>query len=148
MNIFGAIIAGLVATAAFTMVMVMAPRMGMPRMDIVAMLGTMFGRESRALGWMMHAMMGIVFGLVYAFLWAQGIGAATWLWGLVFGAAHWLIVGMIMGMIPMMHVGIKSGAVQAPGVWMRNNGGMMAFGGGLFGHFVFGLVTALTYAAL
>jgi hypothetical protein len=32
---------------------------------------------------------------------------------LIFGAMHWLIVGMVMGMIPMMHVGIKSGAVTA-----------------------------------
>jgi uncharacterized membrane protein YagU involved in acid resistance len=130
------------------MVMVMAPKMGMPKMDIVAMLGTMFGRENRLLGWMMHAMMGIVFGFIYAFLWAQGVGAATWSWGLAFGAAQWLIVGMIMGMIPIMHVGIRRGEVKAPGLWMTNNGGMMAFGGGLFGHLVFGLVIAVTYSAL
>jgi|GEM_PF-4109484 len=30
---------------------------------------------------------------------------------------------------------------------MTNNGGMMAFGGGLFGHLVFGVVTALIYSA-
>jgi hypothetical protein len=46
MNILGAIVAGLVATAIFTMVMLMAPKM-----DIVSMLGTMFGKENRALGW-------------------------------------------------------------------------------------------------
>jgi len=145
MNILGAIVAGLVATVVFTVVMVMAPRMGMPKMDIVAMLGTMFGRENRLLGWMMHAMMGVVFGLIYAFLWSSGIGAVTWLWGLIFGAVHWLIVGVVMGMIPMMHAGIKSGAVKAPGLWMTNDGGMMAFVGGLIGHLVFGLVLALVY---
>ncbi|MCI0553456.1 MAG: hypothetical protein L0287_21115, partial [Anaerolineae bacterium] len=128
------------------MVMVMAPKMGMPKMDIVGMLGTMFGRENRLLGWMMHAMMGIIFGLIYAFLWSRGVGSVTWLWGLVFGAAHWLIVGMIMGMIPMMHLGIRRGEVKAPGLWMANNGGMMAFGGGLFGHLVFGIAIALVYS--
>ena len=60
MNILGAIVAGLAATAVFTMVMMMAPKM-----DIVGMLGTMFGKENRALGWMMHAMIGIIFGLIY-----------------------------------------------------------------------------------
>ena len=146
MSILGAIVAGLVAAAVFSMVMVMAPKMGMPKMDIINLLGTMFGKENRLLGWMMHAIMGIVFSLIYAFLWSQGIGAATLQGGLIFGAAQWLIVGMIMGMFPMMHVGIRSGKVEAPGLWMTKNGGMMSFVGGLIGHLVFGVVTALVYS--
>lgn len=145
MNILGVIVAGLVGTVAISMVMAMAPKMGMPKMDIVDMLNTMFGKPNRTLGWMMHFMMGIIFALIYSFIWSVGVGNATWLFGLIFGAAHWLIVGMVMGMIPMMHVGIKSGEVQAPGLWMTNNGGMMAFAGGLMGHMAFGLVVALIY---
>jgi hypothetical protein len=148
MNILNAVIAGVVATLVFTMVLMMAPKMGMPKMDIVSLLGSMFGKPNQALGWMMHLMMGVVFTLIYAFLWANGIGAATWTGGLVFGAVHWLIVGVVMAMIPMMHAGIKSGAVQAPGMWMTNNGGTMAFIGGLVGHMIFGVVVALVYAAL
>lgn len=148
MNILGAVIAGVVASLVFSMVLAVAPKMGMPKMDIVSLLGSMFGKPNQALGWMMHLMMGIVFALIYAFLWSNGIGAAIWTGGLVFGAVHWLIVGMVMGMIPMMHVGIKSGAVQAPGLWMTNNGGLMAFMGGLVGHIIFGIVVALVYAAL
>ena len=105
-------------------------------------------KPNQALGWMMHVMMGIVFALIYAFLWSNGIGAATWTGGLVFGAVHWLVVGVVMAMIPMMHAGIQSGAVQAPGMWMTNNGGMMAFMGGLVGHMIFGVIVALVYAAL
>ena len=148
MNILSAVIAGIVATLIFTAVLMMAPKMGMPKMDIVGLLGSMFGKENQALGWMMHLMMGVVFALIYAFLWSRGIGASTWLFGLIFGAVHWLIVGMAMGTIPMMHTGIKSGAVQAPGLWMTNNGGLMAFMGGLVGHMIFGLIVALVYAAL
>jgi hypothetical protein len=147
MNVLGAIVAALAGTAVFTMVMLLAPRMGMPKMDIVGLLGSMFGRENRALGWVMHVMMGIVFGLIYAFLWSIGIGAPTWLGGLVFGAAQWLVVGLIMGlMIPLMHAGIRSGKVMAPGYWMTNAGGVLAFVGGLMGHMIFGLVIALVYA--
>ncbi|NQU30294.1 MAG: hypothetical protein HQ525_06465 [Anaerolineae bacterium] len=145
MNVFGAIIAGLAGTAALTMVMSMAPKMGMPEMDIVGMLGSMFGNSNRTLGMVIHFMMGIVFALVYAYLWSIGTGSATWLNGLIFGAVHWLIVGMAMAMIPMMHAGIKSGAVKAPGMWMTNNGGMKAFVGGLMGHMVFGLVAVFVY---
>jgi hypothetical protein len=149
MNILNAVIAGIVATLVFTTVLVMAPKMGMPKMDIVSLLGSMFSaRSNPMLGWMMHLMMGIVFALIYAFLWSLGFGRATWGIGLIFGAVHWLIVGMVMGMIPMMHVGIKSGAVKAPGLWMTNNGGVMAFMGGLTGHAIFGAVVALTYAPL
>jgi len=146
MNVIGAIIAGLVGTGIFTIVMILAPRMGMPRMDIVGVLATMFGKENRLVGWMMHAMMGIAFGLIYAFLWSNGILAPTWLGGLVFGAVQWLVVGMIMGMMPLMHVGIRQGIVSAPGLWMTRNGGIMAFMGGLIGHLVFGVAIALVYA--
>ncbi|MDL1943637.1 hypothetical protein FBQ99_14985 [Chloroflexi bacterium CFX2] len=148
MNILGAVVAGVVASLVFSMVLAMAPKMGMPKMDIVSLLGSMFGKPNQALGWMMHLMMGVVFALIYAFLWSAGVSAATWVGGLIFGAVQWLAVGMVMGMIPMMHVGIKSGAVQAPGLWMTNHGGLMAFMGGLVGHMIFGVVIALVYAAL
>lgn len=149
MNILSAIIAGVVASLVFSMILAMAPKMGMPKMDIVSLLGSMYSiKTNLALGWMMHLMMGIFFALIYAFLWSSGISGATWLGGLIFGAVQWLVVGVVMGMIPMMHVGIKSGAVQAPGLWMTNSGGVMAFMGGLVGHMIFGVVIALVYAAL
>ncbi len=149
MNILNAVVAGIVGTVVFTTVLLMAPKMGMPKMDIVSLLGSMFSAKSNpVLGWTMHLMMGVVFAVVYALLWSFGFGAATWGIGLLFGVVHWLIVGMVMGMIPMMHVGIKSGAVKAPGLWMTNNGGVMAFIGGLVGHAIFGAVVALVYAAL
>ncbi|MCP4425915.1 MAG: hypothetical protein GY803_15590 [Chloroflexi bacterium] len=148
MNILGAIVAGVVGTFVMTMVMVMAPKMGMPRMDIVGMLGSMFSAESnRMVGMAIHFMMGVVFAIVYAILWNAGIGTVNLLWGLVFGAVHWLISGAMMGGMSMMHAGVKAGTVNAPGIYMTNNGGMMAFMGGLVGHLIFGLVTALVYGA-
>ena len=149
MNILNAVIAGVVASIVFSFILAMAPKMGIPKMDIVDLLGSMFSaRTNQALGWTMHLMMGIVFALIYALLWSSGISAATWVGGLIFGAVQWLVVGMVMGMMPMMHVGIKSGAVKAPGLWMTNEGGRMAFMGGLIGHMIFGIVIALVYSAL
>ena len=148
MNVFSAVISGILGTLAISMVMAVAPKMGMPKMDIVDMLSTMFGKPNRVLGWMMHLMMGVVFALVYAFLWSIGIGSAGWLSGLVFGAGHWMIVGLMMAVIPIMHAGIKNGDVEAPGLWMTNQGGMLSFVGGLMGHMVFGLVVALVYVII
>jgi len=149
MNIVSAIVAGLAGTVVMSMLMAMAPAMGMPKMDIVGMLGSMFSKDGNPmLGWMMHLMMGIVFGIVYALLWSQGVGSATLVGGLIFGAVHWLVIGLMMGGVPMMHAGISAGTVKAPGVYMMSNGGMMAFVGGLMGHLLFGVVVALVYGLL
>ena len=146
MNVLAAIIAGLFGTVVLTMFTSMAPKMGMPKMDMVGMLGSMFGAPgNRGLGLFIHLMMGVVFGLVYAYLWSAGVGAATLVGGIVFGIVHWLAAGMMMAPMPMMHAGIKSGDVPAPGAYMINNGGMKAFMGGLVGHAVFGVVVALIY---
>lgn len=148
MNVLNAVISGILGTFAISAVMAVAPLMGMPKMDIVDLLSTMFGKPNKVMGWMMHLMMGVVFALIYAFLWSLGIGSAGWLSGLIFGAAHWLVVGLMMAMIPIMHVGIKNGDVEAPGLWMTNQGGMLSFVGGLMGHMVFGLVVALVYVII
>jgi hypothetical protein len=145
MNIIGAVVAGLVGTAAISMLMAMGPRMGMPKMAIWEMLGTMFSKQGNlALGWIVHFMMGVIFAIIYAALWAAGIGSATLVSGVVFGAVHFLIAGLMMGGMPMLHAGIRAGTVQAPGVLMLNSG-IMGLTGGLIGHAVYGLVVALVY---
>jgi len=49
MNVLGAIVAGLAGTAVMTMMMYIGPRIGMPKMDLPQMLGTMFiSREGTA----------------------------------------------------------------------------------------------------
>lgn len=146
MNIFAGVISGIVGTLAISMVMALGPIMGLPKMDIVGMLSTMFGKPNRTLGWIMHLMMGVIFALIYAFLWSLGIGSVSWFVGLLFGIGHWLVVGVMFALIPMVHAGIKSGEVNKPGLWMTNQGGLMAFVGGLMGHMVFGIVVALTYS--
>ncbi len=147
MSIFGAVIAGIVGTLVMSMVMAMAPKMGMPKMDIVGMLGSMFDPEgNRMMGWVGHTMMGIVFAIAYAIGWSAfgSVGIGT---GAIFGVLHWLIAGTMMGAMGMMHAGIRAGTVDSPGVLMLNNGGFMGFMGGLLGHVIFGVVVALVYAA-
>jgi hypothetical protein len=148
MNLIIAIVAGLIGTAVISLLMAMGPRMGMPKMAIWEMLGTMFDPQGNsALGWVMHFMTGTAFAVVYAVLWSVGLGAPTLLWGALFGAVHFLLVGAMMGAMPVMHAGIKAGTVQAPGLLMLNNG-VMGFMGGLIGHIAFGLVVAAIYAPL
>ena len=149
LNIVMAVISGFIATATMTLLMMVAPMMGMPKMDMPALLGSMFGAPgNQMMGLAMHFMMGIVFGVIYAVLFSAISGMNIIILGLGFGVVHWLIAGMMTGMMPMMHAGIKSGQVAAPGIFMTNLGGMMGFVGGLMGHVVFGLVFAIAYQAL
>src|SRR3990172_2249226 len=55
MNIIGAIVAGLAGTVVISMIMAMAPKMGMPKMAIWEMLGSMFSKDgNNTLGWIIH----------------------------------------------------------------------------------------------
>lgn len=140
MEFGSAIIAGLVGTAVMTALMYMAPRMGMPEMDIMGMLGTMVTADegpAKPIGAVMHFMMGAIFAVIYALLWANVLGAATWLWGLIFGAVHGIIAIVTMPMMVRMHPRLPEMAMGPP---------MMA--GLLMGHLVFGLVVVLVYGAL
>lgn len=82
-NLVADVVAGVVGTAVITAVMMMAPLMGMPKMDIPALLG------SKALGMVMHFMMGVVFAVIYAILFGVFTGANLLLLGVVFGIVHW-----------------------------------------------------------
>lgn len=93
----------------------------------------------------MHLMVGVMFAIIYALLWNAGLGTVGLLWRALFGAGHWIVAGAMMGGMSMMHAGVKAGAIEAPAVFMVNNGGVMAFMGGLIGHIIFGLVVALVY---
>ena len=123
------ILAGIIATAVMSVVMKMAPRMGLPEMDIPKLLGSMFGNNNMV-GWVMHFVAGIVFAFIYA---TYGF-TATISSALLYGAIHWVVVGLIMGMMPNMDVGY----------WMMKNGGIMAFVGGLIGHLFFAVTLYYT----
>ena len=140
MNFVAAIVAGLVGTAAMTILMMLAPMMGMPKMDIVGMLGSMFTTNqgtAKLIGLVIHFMMGIIFAIIYALLWSFGVGASTWLWGLVFGFVHGLVAILTMPMMMKMH---PRPPEMTPGPRL-----MM---GQILGHLVYGLVTALVYVAM
>jgi len=140
MFITNAIIAGLIGTVGMTILMYLAPVMGLPKMDIINIIGTMFTSNKNTaivIGVIIHFMMGAVFGLIYAFVWSIGIGAPMWLWGLIFGGVHGLVVAFMMPLVVKMH---PRKPVMA--------GGTSQIFGLVMGHMVFGLIVAVTYAAL
>lgn len=129
-----AIIGGMVATIAFTSVIIIAPLMGIPKMSPPAMLSMSMGVPI-VVGWLMHFMIGIIFAMAYAFFFINVVKKINnnILKGAIFGFAVFIfaqiaiaIIGAIMGGMPPMEGSM-----------------MLIMIGSIIGHIVFGIVVAM-----
>ena len=97
---------GFVATVILTGIMVASQLLGLSRMDLPLMLGTLFTEDpdrAGVVGFMVHLANGQVFGLVYAGAFAL-IGTATWWLGALFGLVHGLAaLTLIIPLLPGIH---------------------------------------------
>ncbi len=95
--------AGFIATTMMTALLYLAPMMGMPKMDIATMLGTMFvvsPAPALWLGMLIHLMMGsVVFPALYHFTLQPESSGETGR-GLWFGLALWGVANLTV--MPMM----------------------------------------------
>ncbi len=144
--------AGLIGGTVMSMLLYMGIGM-MPRqmrMNLFLMLGTMMFRDrgmAIVAGGMMHAMMSIAFGLIHvAFFVAFGLESSLVAWGILFGVVHWMISGMGLGMLPMMHPLIRTGEMDAPGAFALSYPSMTAMGFFML-HIVFGILVGAFYTA-
>ena len=126
-----AIVAGLAGTVAMTALMLMAPAMGLPPMNIGAMLGSMMG-GSAVLGWIAHFMVGAILALAFAALFAARLPGPPALRGMAYGVVPWLAAQLVV--MPMMGAGFFSGSLAAAL-------------GSLMGHLVYGAVLGAVYGA-
>lgn len=114
------------------------PLIGLPRWDVVSMLGSLAAPNKQAavtLGGAIHFTVGILFAIVYTALWSIGIGSATWWWGLIFGGVHGVLVILLLlvslRMFPQLSQLINEPRVMAT-IFLN--------------HLVFGLVVAVVYS--
>ncbi len=145
-------LSGIIAGAIMAIVLYMGFAM-MPRhmkMNLFLLLGTMmFGRGPIAYmaGAMVHAAMSVAFALAHVALFdAFELDSSLAAWGLLFGLVHWVIVGMMLGMMPVMHRGIRLGLVEAPGAYAVRYPPMTAMGF-LMLHLLYGVLVGAFYAA-
>lgn len=102
-----------------------APMMGLPKMDIAAMLGGMLGGWT--MGMAMHFLNGtIIFPLIYAYLLFGKLPGLPYLKGIVWGVALWALAQVVV--MPMMGAGFFG----------LKTAGMMSAAGSLMGHAVYG----------
>ena len=145
-----AILAGLVGGTAMAAMLYMGILMfpQQMKMNLFAMLGTMVlpaGAAAFVMGAMAHAAMSVVFGLAHGAVFAAtDIESSEAAWGLLFGLVHWAGTGMALGMLPLMHRGIRDGEMDAPGFYALNYPPMTAIGF-LMLHLVFGVIVGALY---
>lgn len=132
LHLSSAIFAGVIGTAAMTLMMMVAPLMGMPKMDVAAMLSG-FMQMPILMGWMAHFMIGIVLAFGYALIFVPRVELRPILNGAVYGLIPWLMAQVIV--MPMMGAPLFSGSF------------VMSMGS-LVGHLIFGGVVGAIYRPL
>jgi hypothetical protein len=134
MNVWGAVAGGFVGTLVLTTALRTAGELGLTRMDLPFLLGTIVSadrRRAKALGYAMHFAAGQVFAIVYFGILAA-IGHSSWWLGAVFGLAHGLFAGtaLVNVLLPVIHprmgTPLSSAAdrplLEPPGFMMLNYG--------------------------
>jgi uncharacterized membrane protein YagU involved in acid resistance len=131
LNLGKAVRAGLAGTVVMTALMLMAPMMGMPPMNIGAMLGSVMGGNV-VLGWMAHFVFGVVLAIGYAAVFVNRLPGAPFVRGALYSLLPWLMAQVVV--MPMMGAGLFSGS-------------MVAAGGSMMGHIAYGIALGAVYGA-
>lgn len=128
------VIGGIVGTAVMTMIMFLAPMMGMPKMNPAEMLSGMMGFPI-IIGWFMHFMIGVTFALGYVLFFNKLLKKinSKVLKGAIFGFSVFIFAQVMMAMM-----GAIIGGMPSP----EGNMLLMAIGS-IIGHLVYGVVTVL-----
>ena len=127
------IFAGIAGTIAMTIIMLLAPMMGLPRMNAAEMLSSMMGFPV-ALGWIAHFMIGILFALSYGyFFFGLARTRNRVIEGASFGVAVFVFAQIMMALMRVMRGGMP-----------QPEGGMaLMMLGSLVGHIMYGIPVAL-----
>ncbi len=141
-NVSRAIAGGIVGTLLMTIMTMLAPMMGMPKMDIAAMLGSLLGGPPPDVGssaWLvgfgMHLMIGIaILAIGYALINNYLPTSSSLAKGLFYGVIVWLVAQLMV--MPMMGAGFFSSHLPQ---------GMMMAAGSLMGHLIYGAALGLVY---
>lgn len=145
-----AVMAGAAGAFAWEAVVRILLIMGVPLLDNVKMLGTMLAGHAGPVAWWpvgmaLHAMVGAIWAIFYAYFFWSTFDWAPVTQGLVFSLGPAVLAGLIM--IPQMgymHPLVQSGELPWPGLfgWSFGWGGPA---GDFIGHFVYGITLGSIY---
>lgn len=130
-----ALIGGIVGTIVMSLIMMLSPIMGIPKMSPPDMLAMMMGFPTMV-GWVMHFMIGVIFAMIYAFFFINLVKrvSSNFLKGIIYGMATFIFAQLMMAILGMM----------IPMPPMEGNMLLMMVGS-LIGHIIFG-ITVVVFA--
>ena len=134
MSIWGAVAGGFVGTLVLTTALSAASELGLTRMDLPFLLGTIVSSDrsrAKTLGYAMHFAVGQLFAMVYLGIFAA-IDQSVWGLGALLGLLHGVFAGTALAnvLLPVIHprMGTPMSAaadrplLEAPGFMMLNYG--------------------------
>jgi uncharacterized membrane protein YagU involved in acid resistance len=137
MNAARALVAGLIATAAMTALLLIEPSIGLPSIAVGQILSSSLGLASArlaagpALGWLIHFIIGALLALLYAAVFERRLPGGELARGLIYGALVFVAAQLLF--MPLVGGGFFS----------RGDGQLLT--GSLLGHLVYGGVTGWIY---
>ena len=151
MTFWGTLAGGLVGTVVLTSSLQLAQSLGLTRMDLPLLLGTIFSTDrdrANVLGYAIHFANGLGFALLYAFVFFA-VGSAGWLFGAGLGIVHALFAGgaLINVLLPAVHPRMgtvytdaeEAPILEPPGFMLRNYGPYSALAN-VVAHVVYGAI--------
>jgi hypothetical protein len=127
------VLAGVAGTIIMSIIMFLAPMMGLPEMDAAAMLAGMMGFPL-AIGWAAHFMIGIVFAIGYTYIFLPRVKISN----LVVKGALFGIAVFVAAQIAIAMMSAIMGPMPTP------EGGMMLMMiGSIIGHIMYGIPVAM-----
>ena len=150
-SLWGALVGGAIGTIVLTSGLRVAQELGVTRMDIPLLLGTIFTDErdrASAIGYVIHFVNGLLFALAYYGVF-RAVGHAGWLFGAVLGVVHAFLAGGILltALLPVVHPRMgtpwtdaaETPLLEAPGFLLANYGRRTLIWT-LVGHVVYGAI--------
>jgi hypothetical protein len=152
--IASAVAGGFLGTLVFSTIVKAATELSMTRMDLALLLGTAVTdnrRKARAIGYVFHLAIGIVFAIGYAQVFMLA-GRSSWLTGALLGGVHAVFTGTVLVnvLLPLVHPRMATpetaaneiALIEPPGFLMLNYG-RSTFAVNLAAHIAYGIVVAM-----
>ncbi|CAN5649408.1 hypothetical protein BH11BAC3_BH11BAC3_37550 [soil metagenome] len=127
------LLCGIIGTIIMSLVMFIAPMMGMPKMSPPDMLAGMLGVPS-IVGWVMHFMIGIIFALAYTYLFAPKVKIG-----------NLFVKGAVFGFVVFIFAQIMLAIMGAMFPMPEMEGSMiLVMIGSIIGHIIYGIAVSKT----
>jgi hypothetical protein len=150
-TVWSALAGGLVGTVVLTSSLRLAQELGITRMDIPLLLGTVFTSDrsrATAIGYALHFVNGLLFAVLYWLIF-RAVGHAGWLFGAALGAVHAFFAGgaLVGVVLPAVHPRMgtpwsdakTTPLLEPPGFMLENYGRRTAIGN-LLAHVAYGAI--------